>query len=272
MVVAKNFSVYSNQITQCSTQFEEDLEIIPDYFIKLSNLERSVLDVNPVLKTKKFPLIKDILNKINEIEFCDYCIYTNVDIALMPYFYDVIFQYIDNGHDAIVINRRRLTSDYKTIDTMPLMYSDLGKSHPGFDCFVFKKELLDSFVLDDICVGISFLEATMIHNIFCFAEKPLFLPDAHLTFHLGMDVLVERNNDFYEHNRNLFFNKIYPKIKPFFSLKKFPYGTLKFPYRMIKWVLNPSLFSINYLNLEKKNVFQKLKAYSDELRWRILQR
>lgn len=272
MVVAKNFSIYKDQIIQCTTQFEEDLEIIPNFFVKLSNLERSVLDVNLHLKLKKLPLIKDVLNKIKEIEKCDYCVYTNVDIALMPQFYDVVFQYVNKGHDAIVINRRRLTKDYITIDELPLMYSDLGKSHPGFDCFVFKKELIDSFVLDEICVGISFLEAAMVHNIFSFAENPLFLPDAHLTFHLGMDVLVERNNDYYKHNRNVFFNVIYPKIKPFFSLKKFPYGTLNFPNRMIKWMLNPSLFSLNYLNLEKKNIFQKLKSYLDEIRWRILQR
>ena len=272
MVVAKNFSIYSQQITQCTTQYEEDLAIIPGYFLKLSNLEKSVLDVNSALKSKKLPLIKDILNKIHEIEICDYCVFTNVDIALMPHFYDAVFQFINKGHDAIVINRRRLTSDYKTIYELPLMYSDLGKSHPGFDCFVFKKELLDSFILEDICVGISFLEATMVHNIFSFAKNPLYVPDAHLTFHLGMDVLVERKNDFYKHNRNSFFKVIYPQLKPLFSLKKFPYGTLKFPNRMVKWGLNPSLFSLNYLNLEKKNIFQKLKAYSDELRWRILQR
>ncbi len=272
MVAAKNFSVFKEQIIQCTTQYEEDLEVIPDYFLKLSNLERSICDVNSTLNSKKLPLIKDVLNKIKEIEICEYCIYTNVDIALMPQFYDFVFKYISQGHDAIVINRRRLTKNYTTIDELPLMYSDLGKSHPGFDCFVFKKDLLDSFILDDICVGISFLEATLVHNIFSFAENPLFLPDTHLTFHLGMDVLVERKNDYYKHNRNVFFNVIYPKIAPHFSLKKFPYGTLRFPNRMIKWILNPSLFSLNYLNLEKKNVFQKMKSYLDEIRWRILQR
>ena len=38
MVVAKNFSVFKDQIIQCTTQYEEDLEIIPDYFLKLSHL------------------------------------------------------------------------------------------------------------------------------------------------------------------------------------------------------------------------------------------
>jgi hypothetical protein len=153
-----------------------------------------------------------------------------------------------------------------------LMYADLGKSHPGFDCFVIKTELLNKFILGNICVGISFLEAALVHNIFSFAKNPLYIPDAHLTFHIGMDVLVPRNNDFYKHNRTEFFDNIYPKLKPHFELKKFPYGTLPFPKRAIKWMLNPSIFTRNYLNLEGKNTWQKIKARLDEVRWRILQK
>nr|WP_315164614.1 hypothetical protein [uncultured Flavobacterium sp.] len=272
ILVAKNFSKHKEKITLCTTQFEEDKSIIPEGFIQLSNLDQSVLDVNSELKSRKLPLIKDILNKIKEIGPCDYCIFTNVDIALMPHFYDTVFEYLEKGHDAIVINRRRLSNQYTKVEDLPLMYADLGKSHPGFDCFVFKRSLLDSFILESICVGISFLEVTLVHNLFSFAKKPLYIPDAHLTFHIGMDVLVPRKNNFYYHNRSVFFETIYPKLKPYFLLKKFPYGTLNFPNRMIKWLLNPSLFTLNYLSLEKKNIFQIVKAYLDEIRWRILQR
>lgn len=272
MIAAKNHSKFKDHILLCTTQYEEDLEIIPAEFRKLSNLDQSVIDVNSSLKLKKLPLIKDILYKIHEVKNCEYCLYTNVDIALMPQFYDVVFHYINNGHDAIVINRRRLNNDYSTPEELPLMYSDLGKSHPGFDCFVFKKELLDTFILDEICVGIPFLETTLVHNIFSFASNPLYIPNAHLTFHIGMEVLSNRNNNFYKHNRSVFFKSIYPKLKPHFSISKFPYGTLKFPNRMLKWMLNPSLFTLNYLNLEKKNFFQKLKSYLDEIRWWVLQR
>lgn len=268
MRLAKDFSVHKEAITLCTTQFEEDHEMIPSFFHKCSNLERSVLDVNPRLSKRKLPLIKDILEKLEEIPNQDYYLYTNVDIALMPHFYDAVYQYIHMGHDAIVINRRRLSGKYTSVSELPFMYSDLGKSHPGFDCFVFKKELLQQFELDTICVGISFLEVSLVHNIFSFAQKPLFVPDAHLTFHIGMDVLVNRSNDFYRHNKSVFFNAIHPKIKPYFSLKKFPYGSLGFFNRMLKWGLNPSLFFRNYLSLEVKSI----KAKLDEIRWRILQK
>lgn len=272
MRVAKNFSSFKDNITLCSTQFGEDLTIIPNYFNVLSNIERSVLDANANLKGRKLPLIKDILEKLKEIPEADYYIYTNVDIALMPQFYDLVYSYIGWGHDAIVINRRRLNKQYATVSELPVMYSDLGRSHPGFDCFVFHKDLLDKLVLGDICVGIPFIEATMVHNLFSFAKKPLFISDAHLTFHVGMDVLGFRKDAFYDHNRNEFFKKIQPQLKQYFSIKKFPYGTLPMYKRMIKWILNPSLFTLNYLNLEGKNLVQKAKVYIDEIRWRILQR
>lgn len=272
IINAKRQSKHTEKIQIYTTQFEEDREIIPAEFIQLSNLERSVLDVNKSLNGKKLPLIADILSKLRETEEHDYIIFTNMDIALMPHFYDAVFSLIEKGHDALVINRRRLSHKYSKLEELPLMYSDLGKSHPGFDCFVFKASLLEEFILDEICVGISFLEATLVHNIFSFAENPLFMPDGHLTFHIGMDVLVSRNNSFYRHNRNVFFKKIQPKLKPFFKLKKFPYNGLPLPKRALKWMLNPSLFTRNYLQMEGKNLFQRTKARLDEIRWRILQR
>lgn len=269
---AKKFSALGNDIVLCSTQFEEDKSIIPDFFQKLSNLDKSVLDINPTLQGQKLPLINDILSKLNEIPDADYYIYTNVDIALMPQFYDAVFKYISQGNDAIIINRRRLSNHYQSIEELPLMYSDLGKSHPGFDCFVFHKSLLPKLTLGNICVGVPFLEASLVHNLFSFATNPILIDDAHLTFHIGMTVLSDRSNDFYKHNRNEYFNTIQPLLKPHFSIKKFPYASLPVYLRAIKWILNPSLFTRNYLELEGKNIFQNLKTRLDEIRWRILQR
>lgn len=272
MLRAKHNSLFAQQIELYTTQFEEDKSIIPSGFHMLSNLDRSVLDVNNKLQKRKLPLIADIFLKMKEVPPVDYVIFTNMDIALMPYFYDAVFAYLDKGYDALVINRRRISDRYKSVEELPLMYADLGKSHPGFDCFVMKAALLDRFILGEICVGISFLEAALVHNIFSFAENPLYIPDAHLTFHIGMDVLVPRNNDFYKHNRKEFFGNIYPKLQPYFELKKFPYSTLPFPKRALKWMLNPSIFTRNYLNLEGKNLWQKTKTRLDEVRWRILQK
>lgn len=266
MLTAKNFTSSNVQIV--TTQYEEDISVIPSYFKQLSNLTRSVLDVNPTLTKRKLPLIGDILQKLNEVDG-DYYIFTNVDIALMPYFYDSVQAMINEGHDAIIINRRRLKNTYSKVEELPLMYADLGKSHPGFDCFVFHKSLLNQLQLDAICVGISFLEVSLIHNLLALASNPLYVPDAHLTFHIGMDVLVPRKqNPFYWHNRTTYFQKIEPNLKGHFKLNKFPYANENCLNRALKHALNPSLFTRNYIKMERKNVLEKLS----EWRWRFLQK
>ncbi len=260
------------EVILCTTQYDEDKEIIPDYFHQLSNLNRSVESINPSLKGRKLPLIKDILEKTNELSDVDYIIYTNVDIAVMPNFYETIHEYIHLGHDAIIVNRRRISNKYSSKEELPLMYAELGKSHPGFDCFIFKKKLLNQLILDEICVGIPFLEVSLLHNLLAFAEKPLVLFDKHLTFHLGMDVLGFNKNAYYFHNKQTFFKKISPKLKDKYQLDKFPYAELPAYKRLFKWGLNPSLFTIDYLNLEGKSRVERIKLKLDEFRWRFLQR
>ncbi|MBJ7428933.1 MAG: hypothetical protein JHD28_08260, partial [Bacteroidia bacterium] len=191
---AKKYCNCQAEITICTTQFEEDKSIIPNSFTVLSNLAYSILDINKKLSGKKLPLIKDILLKTNEVPNTDYIIYSNSDIALMPFFYDFVIEKIKEKHDAIIINRRRISNKYNSKEQLPQMYAELGKSHPGFDCFIFKKELLSKFNLGNICVGIPFLEVTLIHNIIAFAKNPLFVADKHLTFHIGMEVMPKRDN------------------------------------------------------------------------------
>lgn len=260
------------EVILCSTQYDEDKEIIPNYFTQLSDLTRSVNDVNPALKTRKLPLIKDILQKIEEINDIDYVIYTNVDIALMPNFYESVFEYIKLNHDAIIINRRRIANNYNSAEQLPLMFAELGRSHPGFDCFIFKQGLLNKLILDDICVGIPFIEVSLLHNLLAFSDNPLVLFDKHLTFHLGMDVLGFNKNEYYAHNKEVYFKRIYPKIRDKFDLKKFPYAENSRLKRFLKWGLNPSLMTVDYLSLEGKSYLNRLKLKLDELRWRFLQR
>tara|TARA_B110000503_G_scaffold134370_1_gene213246 strand:- start:2063 stop:2971 length:909 start_codon:yes stop_codon:yes gene_type:complete len=260
------------EIIQCCTQYPEDVEIVPSYFHKLSNLTRSVSDINSELKVRKLPLIKDILSKTTEIEKIDFIIYTNVDIALMPFFYKAVYEYIMEGHDFIAINRRRLENKYTSVNELTKMYAELGKSHPGFDCFIFKQSLLKKLHLDGICVGVPFLEVSLLHNLLAVAEKPKIIFDKHLSFHIGMNVLGFNKDSYYQHNKSIYFNKIYPNIKSKFDLNKFPYSEKSFLNRMMSWMLNPSIFTVDYLNLEGKSSLQKVKLKLDEIRWRILQR
>ncbi len=272
-----NCSIPQVSFSICSTQYPEDHVSIPSFIQKLSDLDQSVLDINERLEGKKLPLIKDILNiGVQETE-SDYLIYTNIDIALQPHFYDFVAHKIINGHDAIVINRRRIPFKAKPAEqasqSLTNYYGIIGRSHPGFDCFIIKRSVLEQFILNNICIGISFLETALIHNIAAFSKNPLYVLDQHLTFHLGAEVLVPRKkNPFYWYNRNIFFNEIQPQLKPLWDVRRFPYGNKNLIKRGLGWGLNPSLFSKNFLELEGKNFTQNLKTKLDEIRWRILQK
>ena len=138
--------------------------------------------------------------------------------------------------------------------------------------FIFKQSLLEKLHLDQICVGVPFLGVSLLHNLLAVAEKPKVLIDKHLSFHIGMNVLGFNKDAYYEHNKTIYFTKIHPKIKGKFDITKFPYQEENALIRCTKWLLNPSVFAVDYLNLEGKGSIQKAKLKLDEIRWRILQR
>lgn len=260
------------EITIVTTQYPEDHEIIPNDFVKLPDLERSIQDIHPELGNRKLPLIGDIIDKLKGNETAEYFIYSNIDIALMPFFYDFVASYLQKGHDALIINRRRISKKHFTSDDIAFMFADIGKSHPGFDCFVFHKDILPLLRFDEICVGIPFIETSFIHNLVAHAKNPCFITKEHLTFHIGLDVLNFKRNKLYQHNKSIFFKKIQPELKSNYKLKRFPYSELPFLLKTLKWILNPALFTKNLLELESKSVAHKLKVMVDELRWRFLEK
>ena len=94
--------------------------------------------------------------------------------------------------------------------------------------------------------------------------------DAHLTLHIGLDVLSEkrRKDPFYWHNRHVFFQKIYPKLRPHLKVENYPYAMLPWHMRALKWIMNPSLFTKDWGELETRSI----RTYLNEWRWRFLQR
>lgn len=271
IAAAKSFTSKNVSVDLYAICFRDEEEIVPDFFTLLPPLETSIHDVFADPSLPRLPFIQEILSKAADID-TDYIVYSNADIALMPYFYETLAHYINQGYDAISVNRRRLSYRYMSNHALPILYSDMGLSHPGFDCFVFKKELMRHLELDNLCLGIPFVEVALVHHMGAYAQKPLYLTKEHLTFHIGAEVMPKRNKKLYSHNRKVFFSGIYPRLKPLLALNKMPYYTLPIHKRAVKWMLNPSLFTLNYIRLEGLSILQKLKAILDELRWRILER
>ena len=205
MRVARDFASGKVGVQLISAQYPEDRSFVPDGFMTTPDLDRSVLDVGSFEMKRKLPVLRDIVERLYEAApEADYLIYTNNDIALMPYFYLAVNALIDSGYDALVINRRIVWGDYRRLDEIPLMYAEADQKHEGHDCFVFRRDVFPQYKLDDICVGTPYIGRVMLWNVFCFGRKYKEFKDLHLTFHLGnppMRFQAGGQEDYVMHNK-----------------------------------------------------------------------
>jgi len=268
---AKLFAESKVDVALLSVQYEEDKKSVPDYFKILPDLNQSIREVANLPNAKKFPLIADILKLLYEHSDAEYLIYTNIDIILVPQFYVAIAALIqEEGYDAISVNRRRIPFAWNTNDKLSLIQSQMGKPHPGYDCFVFHRSLFLKFIFSNVCIGTGYTSVAFIHNLIAFSTKPLITDKLHLTLHLGLEVMPPLDQSIYRFTRNDYEQNIYPKLKPYFQLNKFPYSTLCVYKRVLKWLLNPNFSTQIMIELEGKNFKRKLKGLIDEVRFALL--
>lgn len=268
--VAKEFASDTIDVELYAICYPEDKETIPVHFNLLPPLKRSVLDVGKFSQSRKYPILHDVLQALHLSTNAEYLIFSNMDISLMPQFYSAVGQLLEEGNDALLINRRGISKKYNDVSDLPLMYSEFGKPHPGFDCFVFHREILPKITLEKICLGVSFSEVALVHNLIAFAKKLKLVDDLHLTFHIGSEVMPPLNREFYNHNRSEYENKIYPKLKPHLDIRKFPYSYLPLHKRMLKWILNPVFRTHQVAEMEGKGLQRRLKHYLDSIRFKLL--
>ncbi len=183
------------------TCYEEDLPVAPAGFIQTKLLEKSILDHQDFEKKRKLPLIKDILDRLYESSDADYFIYTNVDIAVQGNFYIEVKNIINQGYDAFVINRRTIDKKYTSIEEIPEMYQDRGEKHPGYDCFVFKRDVYPSYKLGIACIGANWIGRVLISNVIAYSNKFKVFEDEYLTFHIGDD-RSWKVHDFSDYDKN----------------------------------------------------------------------
>jgi hypothetical protein len=187
-----------------AVQYADEERIpLPGSFIRTHDLTRSVVDAGNFRVKRKLALIKDILDILYESCDADYLIYTNVDIALQPYFYQVAADFIRQGFDSFIINRRTIPGHYKSIEDIPLMYAEIGEKHPGWDCFIFKRELYPRFLLGNACIGADWIGRVMLTNMATLATQFKVFTDLQMTFHIGDGRVWQTNefSDYAEHNK-----------------------------------------------------------------------
>jgi hypothetical protein len=205
MRAAKEFSKNQVNVNLYAIQYNNENHIpLPEEFLKTPDLNRSITDIKTFKQKRKLPLIKDILDALYETSSADYMIYTNVDIALQPYFYLTIFCIIQQGYDAFIINRRTIPEKYKIVEEIPLMYAEVGERHKGWDCFIFHRPLYPRFQLGNTIIGAGWFGRVMITNMACFTNRFKVFDDVHLTFHIGNEKSWQSRQfeDYLQHNKN----------------------------------------------------------------------
>lgn len=225
-----------------TAQFPEDRTMVHPSFRATRDLSRSVLDMGHFEKKIKLPILADILERLYTESDAEYLIYTNVDIGLYPPFYEQVNTYIESGLDAFIINRRRLPEHFKNLEDIPAIYEERGKKHPGFDCFVFHRDLYPKFVLNDICIGVPFIEITFGQNLFALAKNFRLFDQEILTFHIGMEIFKGRApKEYFRYNQQQFWRAMNSPLRAHLSTTKFPYNHLFYPVRIIRWGLHPCI-------------------------------
>ncbi|MCA9333981.1 hypothetical protein KC963_02955, partial [Candidatus Saccharibacteria bacterium] len=103
---------------------------------------------------------------------------------------------------AFVINRRTIPDSYTSPDQLSAMYKEQGLPHPGYDCFVFKKDLYAQFIVGDVCIGTGQVDTPLVCSMIAAANKFGEFTDEHLTFHIGdsRQWLKWRYRDYFFHN------------------------------------------------------------------------
>jgi hypothetical protein len=234
------------EIQKVAVVHEDDEVELSQSYVKALLPNRSFRDKG-FPQGKRYPFIKDMFDAAIHSSNAEYFIYTNMDIILQPSFYRFVIETIDAGHDAFIINRRRI-SKHHLDDDLDTIIKIKGKPHPGFDCFVFHRDLYHKMHFGEI-VHATFIGVTIAHNIFCYAKRPVLFDDQHLTTHIGMEILRPKN-DAYWYNRHHFFKDVKNALWSDLDIRKFPYANLPFYHRYLKWALNPSLFTFMNFKLE----------------------
>ncbi len=177
------------RVTLLSVQTADELQGTPEGFSRSRDLDRSILDVKLLLcPPRRLPLLFDILDRAAERAAAeDFVIYSNSDICLAPEFYLAIQALAGAGFDAIVVNRRTIGPMDAFARFPNLRAAEVGTTHPGYDCFVFRRSLYDRFVKTQSCIGMVRVDLGLLYNLVAHADRMIILRNVNLTYHYGHD-------------------------------------------------------------------------------------
>ena len=176
------------EVLHLSAQYEEDLSAIPDWMIRTPDLVRSSLDHPEFEDKRKLPLMSDIWERLlAHSQNADVLVYSNIDIAVQPTFYQRVRQWVEDGHDAVSVTRRTIPQKYTSADQLEQMYAEKGEAHPGDDCFIVRRDCAQRFDVKPVFLGSAWFDKVLLLNCAARAHNFLKVRDQNVTFHIGDD-------------------------------------------------------------------------------------
>ncbi|MBB4284620.1 glycosyltransferase family 4 protein [Roseospira goensis] len=167
-----------------------ETDLVPEGFTAAAPLARTARDL-PTLETDRpLPLLFDVLAHgiaAAEAAGAEAIVLTNADICPLPHFYTLAAELLGSGVDAVTLNRRTVPQPPPGLDTPGLLASEYGQTHPGFDCFIFRRALYERFVASDSVLGAGMVMRALLFNLAAVAARFVMLTTAHATYHLGDD-------------------------------------------------------------------------------------
>jgi hypothetical protein len=173
-------------VTLLAACYPEDQAIVPPWMTLTPPLTRSILDLQAFEVRRKLPLLADLIERlITTVPDADAYIYSNVDIIVTPQIYRFIAHRLNDGVDALTINRTSVTDRPYRPDDLPLVWAEAGEESAGYDFFVFTRAQAERFVLAETMIGISGIGAVLHFNLLTFAQRHEKLHNMQLTKHVG---------------------------------------------------------------------------------------
>jgi hypothetical protein len=156
-----------------------------DWLVDAVKLTRSVIDVVPFPCDRRLPLLADILTGVPSDS--DLVVFTNIDIAVQPHFYELVADLHGRGYDAFTINRRTVMPRNGSSDSLAWFTTQPGAAHWGTDCFVFVPSIAPQIDVGQVCLGVGAMAKALLFNLRLLVHRFRVFADLHATFHVGDD-------------------------------------------------------------------------------------
>jgi len=167
-------------------------------------LRRTVQDVRTLRPVRPLPLIGDILEAGAATVASSHMVFTNMDIAVQPDFYDQLRTLIETRFESgapFIVYRRNIPQQLNSPEQLSQMYAEPGEIAYGFDCFVFPMSYATQLDVGQCCIGAAHFDYLMYMALDAVSGfRMQRVNDLPLTFHIGNDIAWTGQIEYIEHN------------------------------------------------------------------------